>query len=59
VEAAVREFMGWENRCCPFLRFRLERRGDQLELDVQGPEDAALVLDLLVAHSRVGREERT
>lgn len=59
VEAAVREFVAWENRCCSFLRFALEQAGGEIRLEVDGPEDAWLVLDLLVEHSKPASNDST
>jgi hypothetical protein len=48
-EAAVREVIDGESRCCPFLRMATETRRDKLELTVTGPPEAKPMIDLLFA----------
>jgi MerR family copper efflux transcriptional regulator len=44
---ALRELIAAESECCPFLRFDLRERGEELLLDVEGPEGARpIVLEL-------------
>jgi hypothetical protein len=53
-ERALREFVGWEARCCPFLTFRLDVQADEIRMDVEAPAGAGTLLDLLVAVTRPG-----
>jgi hypothetical protein len=48
-EHDLRELIAAEAQCCPFLRFELERAGDDLVLDVTGPDDARPIIDELFA----------
>jgi len=53
-ERALREFVRWEARCCPFLKFRLDSQADEIRMDVEAPARAGTILDLLVAITRPG-----
>jgi hypothetical protein len=48
-DAAVREVIEAESRCCPFLTMAAEPRGSQLELTVTGPPEAKPMIELLFA----------
>ena len=48
-ERALRDLVAAEAECCPFLRLDLERAGDELRLDVTGPEEAQPMLAELFA----------
>jgi hypothetical protein len=45
VERRVRALIDAESRCCAFLTFDLDRDGDQLVLDINGPADARHVIE--------------
>lgn len=55
-EAVARELTERETRCCSFFDFTLDRRGEQVELEVRVPPEYAEVLDGLAARgaNRVG-----
>jgi hypothetical protein len=44
LEERVRELAAAEKGCCPFLDFDVVRSGDEIELAVGGPPEAAAVL---------------
>jgi hypothetical protein len=48
-ETAVREVIGAESRCCPFLSMAAEPRDGGLELAVTGPPEAKPMIELLFA----------
>jgi hypothetical protein len=48
-EAAVREVIEAESRCCPFLTMAAEPRNGALELTVTGPPEAKPMIELLFA----------
>jgi MerR family copper efflux transcriptional regulator len=48
-EAAVREVVAAESRCCPFLAMAIEPLHDGLELTVTGPPEAKPLIELLFA----------
>ena len=48
-ECRVRELIAAESSCCAFLTFPLERSGDELVLDITGPDDARALIDLFFA----------
>ncbi len=48
-EAALREVIAAEARCCAFLSFDLRRTGDSLELRIDGPPEAAPIIAGLFA----------
>jgi len=43
-ERTLRDLIAAEAECCPFLRFDLERGGDEVRLDVTGPAEAQPML---------------
>jgi hypothetical protein len=45
VETRVRQLIGLESECCPFLEFSLGREGGELVLAVEGPPDARPIVD--------------
>lgn len=47
-EAAIRDVIKAESRCCPFLAMALEPRGDELEFTVTGPPEAKHMIELLL-----------
>jgi len=49
VEAGLREFVGWERGCCPFLDFVLRTGPEEICVDVHAPREASPILDLLAA----------
>jgi hypothetical protein len=44
VETELRDLISLEGECCPFLEFRLERRDEELVLEVSGPPGADQVV---------------
>jgi MerR family copper efflux transcriptional regulator len=48
-ERDLRALVAAEAKCCPFLRFELDRDGDNLRLEVTGPEDAQPIITELFA----------
>jgi hypothetical protein len=49
IEQRTRELVAAESKCCAFLEFDLGREGGDLVLDINGPEDAQPVIDMLFA----------
>ena len=49
VERELSELIELEADCCPFLEFKLLRRGDELVLDVHDPDEADGIIDLFAA----------
>jgi hypothetical protein len=49
IERRTRELIAAESACCAFLDFELGREGDDLVLDISGPDDARSVIDLFFA----------
>jgi hypothetical protein len=49
VESELREFVQWENGCCPFLDFTINTGLNEILVDVRAPQEANAILDLLVA----------
>jgi hypothetical protein len=47
LEADARALAAAEARCCPFLRFELDRGEDAIELVVSGPRDARRIIDAM------------
>jgi hypothetical protein len=45
VDAEVRELVGLEGECCPFLDMRVGTRDGEVVLTIDGPEEAAQLLD--------------
>jgi hypothetical protein len=48
-EEALRELIAAEAECCSFLRMELARAGDELLLDVTGPEEAQPLIEEMFA----------
>ena len=48
-EAAVREVIEAESRCCPFLTMALEPREGEFEFTVTGPPEAKPIMEQLFA----------
>jgi hypothetical protein len=48
-EEALRELIAAEAQCCSFLRMELRHSGDDLLLEVSGPEDAQPIIAELFA----------
>jgi hypothetical protein len=48
-ERRLREIVAAEAQCCAFLHMDLRRAGDELELEVTGPEDARPIIEELFA----------
>lgn len=53
--ARVRDFVGREQRCCPFLGFAVEFHGDVLTVEVEAPVEAAEAADALFDPYLAGR----
>jgi hypothetical protein len=49
IERRTRHLIAAESSCCSFLTFSLERVGDELVLEISGPDDARPVIDLFFA----------
>ena len=49
IEQRTRELVAAESRCCAFLDFDLGRADGDLVLDISGPEDAQLVIEMFFA----------
>jgi len=49
IERRTHELIAAESECCAFLDFNLDRDGDDLVLDIAGPEDARPVIDMFFA----------
>jgi hypothetical protein len=47
-ESELREFVRWENGCCPFLDFTIHTDPGEIRVDVRAPYEANAILDLLV-----------
>jgi len=49
IERRTRELVAAESQCCAFLDFELGRDGDDLVLDITGPDDARPVIHMFFA----------
>jgi hypothetical protein len=49
VAAEVRELVRLERECCPFLEFSITEPGGAIELRVDGPPEAATMIDSFAA----------
>jgi MerR family transcriptional regulator, copper efflux regulator len=49
LEARLRELIAAEAECCPFMQMSLRRAGDEVELDITGPDEAQPIIDALFA----------
>lgn len=57
LEQLASKFVSRDKACCPFLEFELASDGEELRLEVSGPEGAAMVLDLSVELCRIAAEQ--
>lgn len=58
LEQLAGEFVSRDKACCPFLEFEIGSDGQELRLEVSGPEGAAMVLDLSFELCRLAAEPR-
>jgi hypothetical protein len=49
IHSRLERFVGAESECCPFLTMQLTASGDQIQLEVTGPAEAAPIIAELFA----------
>jgi hypothetical protein len=49
IEQRTRELVAAESQCCAFVDLELSRDGDDLVLDISGPDDAQPVINMFFA----------
>lgn len=54
---ALKEFVRRETACCPFFVFDVAEQGSEIRLGVEGPVEAASLLDLLYRLAEPGKAE--